>query len=910
MWYPSSESDVLARPDQQLTDHLSVFCDVSPVVPDVTTGFGGSRKELAEIAGQLHDFGKITPEFQNYIHERQDDGGAHAPLSAAITLYALDELGWSVDEQLVGFVAVARHHNALPDARDYLRNIADADNSSYKSIADQIESISETDLAVEAANNILTEIDDQLSWSGFRDWLDLHVSGGRYANHGFNNLRRRISLSDSPPFVAERPDLIDSRFYGVVMQIWGCICLFDRMDASGVTPSADVLTGTSITNEPIENYINSESSIENNEIGDDLDIDGLRGKARSDVLSNTEDFVDSSDTVATLTLPTGLGKTLTGLSAAIKIQDSLPDPGRIIYALPYTSVINQTAAELMDIYHDNEDRGLEEKSENLSEVFTGDQITIHHHLSETKIESEAANADPSSDYILGEAWRSGCVLTTFVQVFESLLGPTTAESFKLPALSNSVLLLDEPQALPERFRPVARRLIDLLTEQYNARVILMTATRPGIIDDELMNSTTQELATDPEQEYFDVLDRVSFHLTPAVQSFIDGDETAHTTYFEAAERIIRRGTEGDDVLAICNTKRSARRLYDTVRPDTGIELGSILEAVYDDFPETESKETIGEHTLRRAKNQLANSEVGDVSVYAHLTTLHRPRDQSILLEVATDLIDDEGVSVTMVATQLVEAGVDVSFDVVYRDIAPLDSIVQAAGRCNREGLGGDDSGDVVVCRFPPADGEVKDIWDDGTEYRVSFPSETVYDRDINSTRVTADVLRGLDSNSSEFGTSYRSIGESTVAYAGIEKYYSEVAQRLGSGHDLPDAVDRCDAATLGQESVIEQEGPEVIVARQDHEIEKVEEFESSLNAENSGGVEGAESVLSELGECRVSALGYADSVSDGEWVEVGGTELLVVVEGRCSEALFDGVFGVCAGEVGGFPSTLGEFEGY
>jgi len=187
-----------------------------------------------------------------------------------------------------------------------------------------------------------------------------------------------------------------------------------------------------------------------------------RERARRQCVRGVHEWVQTgSQRLRRSRSPTGLGKTFTGLSAAFELRDSLADretaesARQIIYALPYTSIIEQTR----ELFEDPELWGADpEKS----------ALTVHHYLSETVVHHDdydagdtAATDDEETASMLGEAWRDGTVLTTFVQLFESLAGPTNRQGLKLPSLESSIIILDEPQALPKDWWGAIQRLLDI-----------------------------------------------------------------------------------------------------------------------------------------------------------------------------------------------------------------------------------------------------------------------------------------------------------------------------------------------------------------------------------------------------------------------------------------------------------------
>lgn len=232
------------------------------------------------------------------------------------------------------------------------------------------------------------------------------------------------------------------------------------------------------------------------------------------------------------------------------------------------------------------------------------------------------------------------VVTTFVQVFESLAGPTNARSMKLPSLYGSVVVLDEPQALPLEWWPLVDRLVELLTEEYGASVIAMTATQP-----ELLSAGDREpfsLVADPDP-YYDELDRLDFVLHPSAIAMLPGQdseesdtidddaESAALSYDRAGDLVATRADDGDSVLAICNTIDSARELAESIADRTiPVDVNEVYDELLNDADEsTESippKRTSADAARRRRSGQ---------PLLVHLTTRHRPCDRRHLIDVAS-----------------------------------------------------------------------------------------------------------------------------------------------------------------------------------------------------------------------------------------------------------------------------------
>jgi CRISPR-associated endonuclease/helicase Cas3 len=339
----------------------------------------------------------------------------------------------------------------------------------------------------------------------------------------------------------------------------------------------------------------------------------------------------------TLTVPTGGGKTLASLSFALK-HAAQHELRRVVYVIPFTSIIEQTAAVFRQA------------------LATDDDVLEHHASFDWDARSSVEAADDEGQNGLSklrraaENWDAPIVVTTAVQFFESLFAARTSRCRKLHNLAGAVIVLDEAQSLPLAVLRPCLAALDELARNYRATVILCTATQPAWrqIDGALIDHTNhnfglsietdRELAPEPEA-LFTRLKRVSVEIRPGTTD----DST-----------IADRFTEQDRMLCIVNSRAHARTLFDLIAHLPGA---------------------------------------------LHLTTLMCSRHrQSVLAEARRKLRARE--PVRLVATSLIEAGVDIDFPEVWRAEAGLDSIAQAAGRCNREGALAD-LGRTFV--FTPAD---------------------------------------------------------------------------------------------------------------------------------------------------------------------------------------------------------------
>lgn len=506
--------------------------------------------DWAHNAGWLHDLGKATNAFQAYLLKSNglDDAGYdadgsvsnHASAGAAL---AEEKLGPCVG-RILAYLA-AGHHAGLPDWF-----ATDTGNAALS-------------MRLEEGRENLERI---------RQYAD--------------EVHPKLMPKTAPPaYLNKKPEY----FHLWVRMLFSCL-----VDADYLDTEAFMQQGQSIKRGVFKN-IEELRTVFNASMTD------MTGKAprtnvnriRQEVLAACREAAEIKPGLFSLTVPTGGGKTLSSMAFALGHAVN-HKKSRIIYVIPYTSIIEQTAKKLSDIF--------------------GRENVVEHH----------SNLDPAKEtqrsQLAAENWDAPIIVTTNVQFFESLYASKPSRCRKLHNLVNSVVILDEAQLLPPELLAPCVDAMNQLMRNYGATILLSTATQPalpGLIKAKEIISDTQDL--------YDRLRRTDIKLPE--------DLDQQTGWEDLAKQL----KQHEQVLCVVNTRRDCYDLFKLLPAGT-IHLSALM---------------CGEH---RSK-------------------------------VISDIKDKlaKGLPIRVISTQLVEAGVDIDFPVVYRAFTGLSSIVQAAGRCNREG---------------------------------------------------------------------------------------------------------------------------------------------------------------------------------------------------------------------------------
>lgn len=549
----------------------------SEAVGEMCADFAGSFGcgEWGRLLGQLHDFGKARSSFQGYLARANGlddegyDNGSHGHSSAGASL-AVERFG-AMGRVLA--YSIAGHHAGLPD----WSGGENPNGALVQRLNDETPVLEEETLK-------------------------------RYEE----NLALPAKLP-TPPWKMER-NSSDVSFW--MRMLYSCLVDADFLD-----------TEAFMDRERSEERSKPYSSLEVLsrkffEKLNEMEAEAAKTKVneiRSQIRLSCESAADETPGLFSLTVPTGGGKTLSSTAFALKhaLKHGLK---RVIYVIPYTSIIEQTADVL---------RG-----------FLGAENVLEHH----------SNFDPEKETprsrLSSENWDTPIVVTTAVQFFESLYACKSSRCRKLHNIAGSVVILDEVQLLPLRLMLPCAEAIKQLSMHYCTSVVLSTATQlnlPGVEP-----SSVREIIPSSLDLY---------HRLKRTEVEFPDDLSVRRTWDEIADEL----SSFNQVLCIVNTRRDCRDLFEKM-PEGTIHLSAGM---------------CGEHRSR------------------------------MIAEIKRKLACGE--PIRAVSTQLVEAGVDIDFPVVYRAFSGLSSVAQSAGRCNREGRI-DGFGRVVVF-MPPERTPVKDLRD-------------------------------------------------------------------------------------------------------------------------------------------------------------------------------------------------------
>ncbi|MHA1126610.1 MAG: CRISPR-associated helicase Cas3' [Candidatus Heimdallarchaeota archaeon] len=672
-------SNPLARPEQLLIDHLSNMLNQLPRIwaikqPRMKHIFD-KRLTLEEKDYILrlvlfscviaHDFGKLTPAFQIKIKgvtlprdERKysfhiDTSAIFARLLFLAVLkksnVELSNGKSQILATIVYYIVLMHHQKVLRNAPDdkfgtenisrvqtQFKQIFDTYNLEgiaklYQLLLSQLSFPFSNYLSIESLKEVLLNIKDNLSNKDFFEDI-IDDTQVMYYEMGANNPSDEVAME----------------LFFIIEYNYSVLCDLDEWDAKFYLVNDENVSITFdddrnvYSKEIVESYRTSKLPEWKNTIKEMTDARNITFE-----LTNNIDFDDAIGKIKTLTAPTGSAKTLALINLGFKIRDAITKKmdikPKIIYCLPFITITEQVAQVVTEIM------GLS----NIKKQ--SDELTVHHHLAPIfwnileDPDKHKRIKRIERDLFFTKLWRSDVIITTFVRFWESILSCKKSEVLRFHRIVNSIIIFDEMQAIPTQFWGIIYQALKNLAANYNCTIISATATQPLIIPPEMKEDLVD--TNSKAIELYSKLDRYDLFYHPEqldINKFISE---------VIAQELV--GGPSENLMIVLNTKRVS---------------AYVREALFT---------IVNEHELPYEIYFLSRNVLAI--------------DRKNILEKLQNQLKDKTAKkkCLLICTQLIEAGVDISFEKVYRDVAPLSSIIQVAGRCNR-GMSQEKKGRVYI----------------------------------------------------------------------------------------------------------------------------------------------------------------------------------------------------------------------
>jgi len=530
---------------QTLRDHL---IHVSQLAGKFGEPLG--LKEEAALIGFYHDIGKYSDEFQKYIKGERTAKVDHS--TAGAQLFDREKKSLRL-LSLIGAFCIAGHHAGIPDCGG------------------------------------------RWDLPGAKRSLQARL---KKAVPDYNNYQKELDVPHIVPIQIKKDIPNDPVKLGLLFRmLFSCLVDADFLDTENFINHGNVTRGN-FHDIPYLWEMFEEELKRKNFFNPDTPLN----KKRTAILSRCIEAGSWKDKIYSLTVPTGGGKTLSSLAFALK-HAVIQNKRRIIYVIPYTSIIEQTA----DVFRD---------------FLPSDDIIEAH----SQADYNDADESMEKKRLAAENWDAPIIVTTNVQFFESLFSNRTSKCRKLHNLGNSVIVFDEAQMFPVNYMKPVMAALQGLADDWNCTLLLCSATQPPLGQFLSEGNKPREIMNHIDEMY---------NFFKRVQYKIDGT----CEYDDIAGEMAGR----NQVLCVCTTKNEARKIFDLL------------------------------------KNRL-HTDKGLYYLSTQLCPVHR---KEVISKIKKAL--QEGKTCRVVSTSVISVGVDIDFPTVYIEMTGLDSIIQGAGRCNRNG---------------------------------------------------------------------------------------------------------------------------------------------------------------------------------------------------------------------------------
>lgn len=565
-------------------------------------------QSMAQLSGLLHDMGKNTQAFSTYIENAVKETGEplekidHSTAGAKYLFenYYVDVPKTEEDAianfvvEIVGMVILS-HHSGLqnfvqPDGSqsDFFRRVCREDLPYFEEVQNEF-----------LRNQGNKEQVNALFKSSLEEM--------RALLHRLQQLLQKYPNGKNSQFI----------FFGLVMKyVFSCLIDADRTDSRRFDEEDTTALHQSNQTFFKESYKHLMEQVE--EWAKSPDALKPINKLRAEMSLQCDVLAEQPSSIYQLSIPTGGGKTLASLRYALKHAE-LTGKERIIYVVPYTTILEQNADAVRNAIK-NKEQVLEHHSNVIDDHAHEDEPDYYREKHQKKMQLARDN------------WDHPIIFTTMVQFLDTFYAKGTRKSRRLHNLTNAIVIFDEVQSVPVKHIPLFNSAVNFLHHFGKSSIVLCTATQPTLTKTDyplMMNSNSEMVQNLPNT--VKAFERVSI-ISKVGNERWDAEEISLFTLDELKEK--------QSILIILNTKKAVLNVYQQLK------------------------------------------ETPDCSVY-HLSTSMCPQHRKDILKEVKDKLKNPKEKIICISTQLIEAGVDISFECVIRSLAGLDSIAQAAGRCNR-----------------------------------------------------------------------------------------------------------------------------------------------------------------------------------------------------------------------------------
>ena len=569
-------TELFSHPKKPLREHLNEVSEAAEIIASSHSPTDNFRKLLEQLV-KLHDFGKGTRFFQEYIKSKptplawtgRKEDKSHTLIGLLATTKLKEQNNFSNEWLLQVGTSILGHHTLLPTCEDIDKRFY----SAFKVLIKQLRNLYLSELGQLTGFQF-----DEVLFSARKETIFTSLNSCEKLFNWLNNLTMEKAVEQR---------LKTQKLFSILLEADKAFLALSKEAREKYKARRFATVKSNIINEFLRDEPKSK-------------INSLRTKSRLDALTTLSN--NNHKNLFTLTLPTGLGKTLIAASLAFQLRRK--KNCQIIIVLPFLSIVDQTSKIYSEVLNYPDESTLMQ-SHSLSDI------------GYLKLE------DNDAEFFL-DTWQSDIIITTFDQVLLALLSSKAKHQIRFHHLCNSIIIFDEIQALPTHLWSVMQHALCQLSKSFSSTIIIMSATQPNFIND------AQELIPN-FQKVFQSFNRY--------QLVLKHKHDMRLTNFIEMLKNRYKSIKEKRVLITLNTRESARRVFDELQDEN--------HPVY-----------------------LLSADV-------------IPLDR---LKIIKHLKEHKSEYCLVVSTQVVEAGVDIDMDLVIRDFAPLDSLIQVAGRCNRNNL--------------------------------------------------------------------------------------------------------------------------------------------------------------------------------------------------------------------------------